>query len=131
MDNTFLSDFQSNINEALTRHKSLIDIMTKLTESSSRINRAVAKSITECGCITLSAQKQSIPLESSFEDISKILTHQVDGHICEHCTEVLQDEIGNHMFYITSVCNALNIDLENTLKKELDKINTLGKYSML
>ncbi|KMT22430.1 hypothetical protein [Clostridium cylindrosporum] len=131
MDNISISTFQDTVNEALVRHKSLIDIMTKISESSARINRAIAKSVTGCGCIELAAHKQSIPLDSSLDDASQILTHQVNGSICEHCREVLQDEIGNHFFYITSACNALNINLEDTLVKELDKIATLGKYSML
>lgn len=131
MDDMSLSAFQNTVNEALVRHKSLIDIMTKITESSSRINRAIAKSVTECGCIEMSAHKQSIPFESSLKDVSELLTHQVNGSVCEHCSEVLQDEIGNHLFYIASVCNALNINLNDALSKELDKINTLGRYSML
>lgn len=131
MDNASLSTFQGAVNEALVRHKSLIDIMTKITESSSRINRAIAKSVTECGCIEMLANKQSIPFESSLKDVSELLTHQVNGSICEHCLDVLQDEIGNHLFYIASVCNALNINLDDSLSKELDKINTLGRYSML
>lgn len=131
MNDLSISNFQYTVNEALLRHKSLIDIMTKITESSSRINRAIAKSVTECGCINLAAQKQLIPFEYSFSDISNLLTYQVNGEICEHCLEILQDEIGNHMFYIASACNALKLDLDTALTKELDKITTLGKYSML
>lgn len=131
MDVTPLSNFQNTVNEALVRHKSLIDIMTKITESSSRVNRAIAKSVTECGCIELTAYKQSIPFETSLDDVSELLTHQVSGSVCEHCMEVLQDEIGNHLFYVASLCNALDFNLSDIIDKELDKLNTLGKFTML
>ncbi|MEG0371247.1 MAG: DUF1573 domain-containing protein [Clostridium sp.] len=131
MDNMSLTTFQNTVKDSQVRNKSMIDIMTKLTESSARINRAVAKSITLCGCIDLTAHKQSIPFESSLDDALKLLTHQVNGDICEHCLEILQDEIGNHLLYVASLCNALNIDLNKTAQEELDKVTTLGKYSML
>ncbi|MEF9934817.1 MAG: DUF1573 domain-containing protein [Clostridium sp.] len=130
MDMSLLA-FQQIVNDTQIRNKSIIDVMTKLTESSSRINRAVAKSVTVCGCIELTAQKQSIPFETSLEDAGKIMKSHVDGDVCDHCLEVLQDEIGNHLFYIASLCNALDIDLNDALQKELDKVNTLGRYNML
>lgn len=131
MRDTFLKIFQDTVDKSLFRHKSLIDIITKTSESSARLNRAIAKSITECGCINLSAKKQAIPFETSFENISDFVTYQVSGNLCEHCLEVLEDEIGNHMFYIASICNALNVDLTSALSEELNKITTLGKYGML
>ncbi|MEF9952414.1 MAG: DUF1573 domain-containing protein [Clostridium sp.] len=130
MDMSLLS-FQQTVNDTQIRNKSIIDVITKLTESSARINRAVAKSVTVCGCIELTAQKQLIPLEASLEDVSKIMENHVNGDVCEHCLEVLQDEIGNHLFYIASLCNSLSIDLNLTLEKEHDKINTLGRFNML
>ena len=44
-------DFQNQVEEVLIRHKSILDIITKLDEYTSRINRAVVKSVTSCGCI--------------------------------------------------------------------------------
>ncbi|EET85405.1 conserved hypothetical protein [Clostridium carboxidivorans P7] len=57
MKDVIFDDFQNAVDESLLRHKSILDIMTKLQESNARINRAIAKSITNCGCIKLTAEK--------------------------------------------------------------------------
>ena len=41
----------------------------------------------------------------------------------------IEREIGNNLFYLTSLCNALNINLYDVLLKESDKMNTLGKFT--
>ena len=43
MKDIIFDSFQNDVNESLLRHKSILDILTKYTESSSRVNRAVAK----------------------------------------------------------------------------------------
>src|SRR3712207_8572531 len=40
------------------RHRSLLDIITKLQETEGRINRAIAKSVTNCGCIEIDARSE-------------------------------------------------------------------------
>ena len=44
-------------------------------------------------------------------------------------SEVIEREIGNNLFYLTSLCNALDINLYDVLLKESDKMNTLGKFT--
>ena len=61
MKDIIFDSFQNDVSESLLRHKSILDIMTKYTESSSRINRAVAKAVTNCGCIEIIASKQPLP----------------------------------------------------------------------
>ena len=53
------TDFQDQASQALIRHKSILDIMAKVDQYSSRINRAVVKSATSCGCIEIHATKQN------------------------------------------------------------------------
>lgn len=126
-------DFQNSVNDSLIRHKSLLDIMTKLEESQSRINRAVAKSITNCGCIELDAKKQGIPkCDDNFniEDLGQCLKTHLKGELCENCREIIETELGTHMFYLASLCNTLNINLYDVLLKEYDDLNILGKYNL-
>lgn len=133
MKDIIFDDFQNNVNESLVRHKSLIDVMTKLQESEARINRAVAKSITRCGCIKLNAKKQEIPNKDSnieIENLSEVLQSQVKGKLCDSCRGVIESEIGTDLFYLTSLCNTLGLSLYDILLKENDKINTLGKYNL-
>ncbi|CDG02974.1 Putative uncharacterized protein [Clostridium chauvoei JF4335] len=49
--------------------------------------------------------------------------------MCDNCREVVEREIGNNLFYLTSICNSLGLNLYDILLKEEDKINTLGKFS--
>lgn len=130
MKDIIFDNFQNDVNESLIRHKSILDIMTKYTESSARVNRAVAKSVTNCGCINISADKQATPSENdSLSDFSSSLENHLNGKLCDNCRDVIEREIGNNLFYLTSLCNSLDLNLYDILLKEQDKINTLGKFT--
>lgn len=133
MKDIIFDDFQNNVDESLIRHRSLLDIMTKLQESESRINRAIAKSVTNCGCISLEAKKQKLPSKDSdlnIENLSQCLETHIKGNLCENCRDIIESEIGTNLFYLTSLCNTLGLNLYDILLKEYDKINTLGKYNL-
>ena len=53
MKETSCQDFQANVEKYLIRHRSVLDIMSKYQESTARVNRALAKAVTECGCISI------------------------------------------------------------------------------
>ena len=130
MKDIIFDSFQNEVNESLLRHKSILDILTKYTESSARINRAVIKAVTKCGCMEINASKQIIPKDDdSLNNLSNCFKTHIDGCLCENCREVVEREIGNNLFYLTSLCNTLDINLYDVLLKENDKINTLGKFS--
>ncbi|MDO5518739.1 MAG: DUF1573 domain-containing protein, partial [Clostridium sp.] len=44
--------------------------------------------------------------------------------------EVIEKEIGTNLFYLTSLCNSLNINLYDVLLKEYNKNQTLGKFNL-
>ena len=129
----FCGDLQDNISNILVRHKSILDVMTKLEESNSRINRSIAKAVTNCGCINISATKQEMPTndKSTFSESKDCFKEHVDGELCETCKEFVEKEIGNHMFYVGAVCNTLGINLNEAVANELSKVNTLGVFSLL
>lgn len=130
MKDIIFDNFQNDVNESLFRHKSILDIITKYSESSARVNRAVAKSVTNCGCINVSASKQNMSaLDQSLTEYGNSLETHIDGKLCENCREVIEREMGNNLFYLTSLCNSLDINLYDVLIKEDDKINTLGKFT--
>lgn len=132
MKDVIFDDFQNAVNDSLIRHKSILDILTKFQESNGRTNRAVAKSITSCGCINVAAKKQQMPEDNddiNIESLKDCLQTHIDGKLCDNCREVIEREIGNNLFYLTSLCNILDLNLYDVLIKEYDKINTLGKYT--
>ncbi|PRR80919.1 DUF1573 domain-containing protein [Clostridium vincentii] len=129
MKDIIYDTFQNSVNDSLLRHKSILDIMTKYTESSARVNRAIAKAVTNCGCIEISAKKQNLPEDNSLDKMCDCLESHIQGQLCENCREVIEREMGNNLFYLTSLCNDLEVNLYDVLLKENDKINTLGKYT--
>lgn len=131
MKDVIFDDFQNSVSESLLRHKSILDIMTKLQESQSRINRAIAKSATNCGCIKINVEKQRIPDScENIGDLQSLLETHLKGNVCENCRDVLEKEIGNNLFYLASLCDVLDLNLYDVLLKEYNRINTLGKYSL-
>ncbi len=127
--NTICDNFQEQVSLVLIRHKSILDIMTKLDEYNARITRAIAKSVTSCGCITINANKQDFG-NDSFENMQEKAQSHVHGRICDSCKDILEEEMGSYMFYLASLCNTLNLDLSDIVEKEYDRIKTLGIYSL-
>ena len=132
MKDIIFDDFQNCVNDSLIRHKSILDILTKYSESTSKVNRSVAKAVTQCGCISISAKKQynsEINLKSE-ADLQNYLSTHLDGELCDKCREIIEREIGNNLFYLTALCNHLNINLYDILLKEYNKSATLGKFNL-
>lgn len=122
-------DFQDQVSQVLIRHRSILDVMTKLDEYNARVNRAVAKSITSCGCISVNATKQDYS-EDTFEGMLDSVQTHLEGKICPSCKEVIEEEIGSHIFYLAALCNTLDLSLDEILKKEHNRIKTLGVFSL-
>ena len=127
--NSLCNDFQDQVSHVLIRHKSILDIMTKLDEYNSRINRAVAKSVTSCGCISINATKQDYSKES-FEDNLETVKNHLEGEICPSCKDILEKEIGSYVFYLAAISNTLGLNLEQTIQKEYETVKTLGIFSL-
>lgn len=122
--------FQDTVLNYLVRHQSIIDIISKFQEASSRTNRALAKSVTACGCIKIMAEKQSLPNDISLHELKEHLNTHIVGHICDECRDVLEEEIGTTLFYLTALCNALGLNLEDVINKEQARIRALGIYGL-
>ena len=123
------SDFQEQVDKVLIRHKSILDIITKLDEYTSRINRAVVKSVTSCGCIKINATKQDFSRDS-LEEIKNNMKNHVDGRLCPSCEEIIEEEIGAYLFYLAALCNALDMDMDKAFLKEYGNIKALGIFSL-
>jgi len=122
--------FQETVDDYLVRHRSILDVMSKLTESSSRVNRAVSKAVTACGCIGIAAGKQEVPPEiDSLESLKEHMSTHLTGKLCDHCTEILEDEIGRNLFYLAALCNLMNLNLYDILLKEQDRVACLGVFN--
>lgn len=123
-------NFQDAVDKSLNRHRSVLDSTTKFQEASARVNRAIAKSVTMCGCLKVIAEKQKVPKEVKFHDMKKFMSSHLEGVLCPACREIIQTEIGTSLFYIAALCNILDIDLSEIMKKEADRVSTLGVYGL-
>jgi len=103
--------------------------MTKLDEYNARINRAIAKSVTNCGCISINATKQDYDRDSLEEMLDTVKSH-IEGSLCDNCKEVIIEEIGSYLFYLAALCNSLDLDIDQIIKNEYKTVKTLGIYSM-
>lgn len=124
-----IEELQDEVANTLVRHKSIIDTMTKLDEYNARINRAVAKSVTSCGCIAIEAKKQDYNFESLSDALAKVSTHVI-GDLCPNCKEVLEQEIGAYIYFLASLANTLDFQLKDTISKELERTKALGVYGL-
>ena len=123
------ANFQDTISNVLVRHKSVLDIMSKMDEYNARINRAVVKSVTNCGCISIDAKKQEFSGES-YKDLPNTLDDHLRGEICEQCKEVLDLEMGNYLFYITALCDTIGLNLTDVISHEFERNKTLGLFNL-
>lgn len=130
MKNEIISEFQDKVSEVLVRDRSILDSLSKFQESTARVTKAITKTVTACGCITINAGKQQIPSDVSLEDCMKYIQSHLHGNLCSHCQETLEDRIGAHLFYLTAICNLLEVNLDEALVKEFKKISTLGRFHL-
>ncbi|HAA08369.1 MAG: DUF1573 domain-containing protein [Syntrophomonadaceae bacterium] len=131
MKDLICDEFQNVVGDLLIRHRSILDILSKLSEASSRVNRAVAKSITNCGCLSIQAEKVQIPEHvESFDELRKFLDSHLRGELCPHCEEIICSELGKMLFYSAALCNTLNISLYDVFIKEYKEASTLGIFNM-
>ncbi|NMC28389.1 MAG: DUF1573 domain-containing protein [Syntrophomonadaceae bacterium] len=131
MKDLICDEYQNTVGDLLIRHHSVVDVLTKLSESSCRVNRAVIKSVTDCGCVSIQAQKIDIPdhLETVAE-LKACLDNHLRGELCPHCEEVIMSELGKLLFYIAALCNVLDINLYDVFIKEHKKSQALGFFNM-
>ncbi len=130
MHEKICSDFQSAVDEYLIRHRSVIDIMTKYQEATARVNRAIAKSVTECGCVKIAATRQQVPENIDYSKLKGYMSSHLSGEPCEHCKEILSKELGHSLFYLAALCNLSGLKLHEVMGQEYKTISTLGCFHL-
>jgi hypothetical protein len=130
MKDLICDEFQNTVSKYLIRHQSILDILSKIQESTARVNRAAVKAVTNCGCLQIHTEKKSLPPDASFHDFIKTMDTNLKGEICMECREVIETEMGKTLFYLTALCNALDINLYDVLIKEHNKLSTLGFFNL-
>lgn len=130
MKDTDEARFQATVSEYLLRHRSILDVQTKLSEATARVNRAVAKSVTTCGCISVNASRQKFPTDVSLRELRQFMSTHLHGEMCEKCREVVETEMGTTLFYMAALCSLLDLNLKDVLEKEFTRVNALGVFNL-
>ena len=121
-------EFQETVGKYLARHRSVLDVMSKLQEAGARTNRAVAKAVTSCGCVQVSAARQKVPDNSGYRDLVQHMQTHVKGTLCEGCRETLESEVGLQLLYLAGLCEVLKLDLGEVLQREHNRLSALGPF---
>lgn len=124
------TEFQKTVSQYLIRHRSVIDVTSKLQEATSRVNRAIAKSVTSCGCVKINASRQCCPANITYGELKEFMQNHLEGQLCENCREVVETEIGNTLFYLAALCELFGLRLADVVSEEHGRISTLGPYSL-
>lgn len=124
MKKTLTEDFQDTVSKYHIWNKSVLDVLTKLQMSNAKMNRATVKSVTGCGCIEIEGKKSVVEFASSGDT-------QIKGVLCDDCRANIEKEIGENLYYIISLCNTLDLNVDKIIRKELERVKTLGKYNLM
>ncbi|MDR1960715.1 MAG: DUF1573 domain-containing protein [Gracilibacteraceae bacterium] len=124
------SDFQKTVGDMLVQHQSIMDILSKGQEASAKVNRAVTKAVTKCGCLEIHAVRPEIPEEATLSDLRQLLDHHLSGALCPNCREVIETELGKQVFYLAALCNTLGLSIQDILAREHDKLKTLTIFNL-
>ena len=121
MKDMLIDDFQYTVQELIFRNKSIIDSITKYQDSNARVNRAIVKAVTQCGCIRINAKKQEVPEDSTLEEIRNAMdTHSKEN--CVKAAEIKSKRIRQNLYYIASLCNTLDLNLYDVIIKEQERV---------
>ena len=130
MKDLICDEFQNTVSELLMRHHSILDVLSKLQEASARTNRATVKAVTGCGCIQIDAKKKAIPPDTSLLELKNYFESHLHGELCPNCREAVETEAGKILFYLTALCNLLDLNLYDIFLKEHKKCTTLSFFNM-
>jgi hypothetical protein len=122
--------FQDQVDEYLIRHRSILDVLSKLQESTARVNRSVVKAVTTCGCVHINAGKQQFPADLSLGEAKPYLDTHLSGALCDRCRETVETEIGSALFYTAGLCSLLNLELDEIQEKQHNRVKSLGIFNL-
>lgn len=130
MNDSLCNEFQKTVEQYLIRHKSILDILSKSHHANSKVNRAVTKAITQCGCLEVQGKKKKISEDTSLPELSTCFENHLKGEVCESCRDMIEEELGRQFFYLAALCNTLNLDMEEIIKKENEKVLALRFFNL-
>ena len=121
-------DFQKKVSHLIVRNQNILDILTKCQNSCGKICRSTIKTATGCGCLKIVGEKSLSVFSDG--DFAEKANSGTEGNLCPECRSIIENEIGEMLFYIAGLCNALGLSIKDIMKKEIKNVEVLGKYSL-
>ena len=120
MESDLLTEYQKRVSGVIARNRSVLDIISKQQCANARVARSVVKAVTSCGCVKIYGRKNP----------PRTGTVQLEGELCVDCESTVKTEMGELLFYLTSLCNALGISLAEVVRQDMNRCDMLGCYSL-
>lgn len=117
MEEDLTKKYQTAAQKVLARNKSVTDILSKLQCAGAKTARCVVKAATGCGCVSLCAKKGGAG-------------NGIQGELCGECKTEIEIQMGEMLFYTASLCTALGIALEDVIRRDMERADMMGKYSL-
>ena len=89
----------------------------------------MAKAVTSCGCIEIHALKQEIPEDVSLEELADYMSSHLYGSLCPHCFHHKRRTRQSAVLHC-GLANVLDINLNDVMEQEINRMSTLGKYNL-
>ncbi|WP_461039446.1 nucleoside triphosphate pyrophosphohydrolase family protein, partial [Tepidimicrobium xylanilyticum] len=58
------------------------------------------------------------------------MENHIKGKLCPSCKDILLEEIGAYLFYLSALANTLDIKVSDAILNEYKNIKTLGIFSL-
>ena len=130
MKDSLGKEFQKTVDQYLIRHKSILDILSKSHHANSKVNRAVTKAITQCGCLEVHSNKKKISEDTSLPELTTCFESHLKGEVCESCREMIEEEMGRQFFYLAALCNTLGLSMDEIIQKENEKVLAFRYFNL-
>ncbi|MDO7788937.1 DUF1573 domain-containing protein [Desulforamulus aquiferis] len=132
MKDLLCDQFQNTVSEMMLCHRSILEVLAKVQESGARVQRSVVQSVTACGCQKINANKNKSPLpeDATLIDLKNLLDSHISGELCSNCRDNIESEIGRALFYMTALCNLLDLNLYDIFIKEHKQLEILREYNL-
>lgn len=117
-------DFQTAVDQSLTRNRNLLDTISKHQVAAARLSRAITKAATQCGCISIAGTSSAGVQPNGQPD------DRVSGALCKSCRAMVEKEMGDLLYYTAALCNALDLSLYDVLLREKKTVDLLGNFNL-
>ena len=106
-----------------------------MQESSARVQRAVAKAVTVCGCIEIDAARQALPdpasEDISYADLKQYVQSHLGGSFATIAATSSKRSWARPTFTPPRCAETFNLHAADILAKEKQRLDTLGIYSLM